>query len=248
MNFKVSLDVFSGPLDLLLYLVKKHEVDVTEVPIAVIAKEFCDHLAVLEVLSIEQVGEFVELASVLLEIKARALVPRPEEQEDEAIEPVREDLVQRLLEYKQYRDAATLLEDRARQWELRFPRIHADEPPARSGPAEVTIADVHVWDLVGAMTRVLAKREKRRPRQIVHDDTPIEAHIERLERLVAEQGRVAFSSLFDDDMNRSQLVGIFLATLELVRRGKLSTSQEALFDEIWLLPRTPTAAEPASPA
>ena len=246
MTFKVSLDVFSGPLDLLLYLVKKHEVDVTEVPIAVIAKEFCDHLAVLEELSIDQVGEFVELASVLLEIKARALVPRPEEQEQE-IEPVREDLVQRLLEYKQYRDAATLLEDRARQWELRFPRIQAEEPQARGGPAEVTIADAHVWDLVGALARVLAKQEKRRPRQIVHDETPIESHIERIERLVAERGRVAFSSLFDDDMSRSRLVGIFLATLELVRRGRLSTRQEGLFDEIWLQPRTPTAAEPAAP-
>ncbi len=233
MDFKVSLDVFSGPLDLLLYLVRKHEVDVTEVPIAVIAREFCEHLAVLEGLSIEQVGEFVELASVLLEIKARALVPRPEEQE-EAVEPVREDLVQRLLEYKQFRDAAALLEDRARQWELRFPRIHVDDQSPRAAPAEVTIADAHVWDLVGALGRVLAKREKRRPRQIVQDDTPIETHIARIERLVEEQGRVAFSSLFDDDMPRVRVVGLFLATLELVRRGRLVTQQDIPFDEIWL--------------
>lgn len=235
MDFKVSLDVFSGPLDLLLYLVKKHEVDVTEVPIAVITKEFCEYLTVLEDLSIEQVGEFVELASVLLEIKARALVPRPEEQEEE-VEPVREDLVQRLLEYKQFRDAAALLEDRARQWELRFPRIHADDLPARAAAAEVMIGDAHVWDLVGALSRVLAKKDKRRPRQIVHDDTPIETHIDRIERLVAEQGRVAFSSLFEDDMPRVRMVGIFLATLELVRRGKLATRQDILFDEIWLHP------------
>ncbi len=247
MDFKVSLDVFAGPLDLLLYLVKKHEVDVTEVPIALIAREFCEHLEALEELSIDQVGEFVELASVLLEIKARALVPRPEETE-EPVEPVREDLVQRLLEYKQYRDAATVLEDRARHWELRFPRIPADEPASRSGPAEVTIADVHVWDLVGALSRVLAKREKRRPRQIVHDDTPIETHIERIERLVAEQGRVAFSTLFDDDMPRSRLVGLFLATLELVRRGRLATRQDDLFEEIWLEPRPATPASPPTPA
>jgi len=247
MNFKVSLDVFSGPLDLLLYLVKKHEVDITEVPIAVIAQEFCAHLSVLEELSIEQVGEFVELASVLLEIKARALVPRPEEQE-EVVEPIREDLVQRLLEYKQYRDAAALLEDRARQWELRFPRIHADEPPPRAAPAEVTFGDAQVWDLVGALGRVLSKQEKRRPRQIVHDDTPIESHIERIERLVAEQGRVAFSSLFDDDMPRARVVGIFLAALELVRRGRLATRQDALFQEIWLQPPGGEPAEPPTPA
>jgi segregation and condensation protein A len=241
-EFKVAIDVFSGPLDLLLYLVKKHEVDVTEVPIATIAAEFVAYLDVLEDLAIDQVGEFVDLASVLLEIKARALVPRPEETE-EPVDLVREDLVQRLLEYKQYRDAATLLEDRARQWELRFARQVAEQPAGRPGPAEVAIADAHVWDLVGAMTRVMAKREKRRPRQIVHDDTPIETHAARIETLVAEQGRVAFTSLFDDDMPRSRIVGIFLAALELVRRGRLSTRQEQLFDEIWLEP-----APPRSPA
>ena len=246
MEFKVETDVFAGPMDLLLYLVKKHEVDVTAVPIAKIASEFVSYLDVLEDLAIDQVGEFVDLASLLLELKARALVPRPEETE-EPVELVREDLVQRLLEYKQYRDAAVLLEDRARQWELRFTRTAADEAAARGEPAEVTIGDVHVWDLVGAMSRVLRKREKRRPRQIVHDDTPLESHIERIERLVAERGRVAVSSLFDDDMPRSRLVGIFLAVLELVRRGRLGTRQEQLFEEIWLQPPAAPAATPATP-
>jgi len=245
-EFKVETDVFSGPMDLLLYLVKKHEVDVTAVPISQIATEFVAYLDVLEDLAIDQVGEFVDLASLLLELKARALVPRPEETE-EPVELVREDLVQRLLEYKQFRDAATLLEDRARQWELRFTRSATDEAAARGEPPEVTIGDVHVWDLVGAMSRVLRKREKRRPRQIVHDDTPIETHMNRIEALVAEQGRVAFTTLFDDDMPRSRVVGIFLAVLELVRRGRLGTRQERLFDEIWLQPPAAAPAPPASP-
>jgi len=246
MEFKVATDVFSGPMDLLLYLVKKHEVDVTQVPIARIAEEFVAYLDVLEDLAIDQVGEFVELASVLLEIKARALVPRPEEQPQETVEPVREDLVRRLLEYKQYRDAAVMLEDRARQWELRFPRLVSDEPARSAGPVEVTIGDVQVWDLVGAMARVLRKRERRKPRQIIQDDTPIEVHIERVDALVHDRGRVAFSELLDPDMPRSRLMGIFLAVLELTRRGRLSTRQDRLFDEIWLEPRE-TAAAPAAP-
>ena len=159
---------------------------------------------------------------------------------------LREDLVQRLLEYKQYRDAAAVLEDRARQWELRFARTPADEAAARGAPPEVTIGDVHVWDLVGAMARVLRTRERRRPRQIVHDDTPIEVHIERVESLVKEKGRVAFAELFEDDMPRSRIVGIFLAVLELVRRGRLATRQESLFGEIWLgLPAPPASTESA---
>ena len=235
MEFKVALDVFSGPMDLLLYLVKRHEVDITQVPLAKIAEEFVAYLDVLEDLAIDQVGEFVDMASLLLEIKARELVPRPEETEP-PIETVREELVSRLLEYKQYRDAAVLLEDRAREWELRFPRIATDETVQRGPPAEVTIGDVHVWDLVGALARVMRKREKRRPRQIVHDDTPLEVHADRVAAIVREKGRVAFSELFDPDMPRTRIVGIFLAVLELTRRGRLRARQDQLFDEIWLEP------------
>ena len=244
-EFKIALDVFAGPMDLLLYLVKRHEVDITQVPLAKVAEEFVAYIDVIEDIAIDQVGEFVELASVLLEIKARELVPRPEETE-EPVETIREELVSRLLEYKQYRDAAGLLEDRAREWARRFSRGAAADPSPRGTPVEVTIGDVHVWDLVGALTRVMRKREKRRPREIVQDETPIEVHIDRIEALLAENGRVTFSGLFDADMPRTRIVGIFLAVLELVRRARLRVRQDRIFDEIWLelapttLPRDPT--------
>ena len=237
-EFKVALDVFAGPLDLLLYLVKRHEVEITEVPIARIAEDFLGYIDVLEVLAIEQVGEFVELASVLLEIKARALVPRPEETEA-PVEEVREDLVRRLLEYKQYRDAAVMLEDRARRQEQRFPRLDTSDDPGPSPPREVAFAEAQVWDLVAAMSRVMKKRQARAPRQIVHDDTPIEVHMERIEGLLAERDHLAFSELFEDEMHRMRVVGIFLAVLELVRRGRVTTRQEQLFDELWLAPLEP---------
>jgi len=157
--------------------------------------------------------------------------------------------VRRLLEYKQYRDAASMLEDRARRQESRFARHPVEEQAGGGGePPPTPVADVHVWDLVGAMSRVLARREKRRPRQIVHDDTPIELHIERVESLVNEQGRVAFSALFDDDMTRARVIGIFLAVLELVRRGRLAARQDRLFDEIWLEPARPGPAQRQEPA
>ena len=246
MEFKIALDVFAGPMDLLLHLVKQHEVDVTRVPLARIAEDFVAHLEVLEDLAIDQVGEFVELASILLEIKARELVPRPEET-PEVVEPVREELVRRLLEYKQFRDAAVVLEDRAREWELRFTRAGGGEA-ARGGTPEVTIGDVHVWDLVGALSRVLRKREKRRPRQIVQDDTPIETHIARVEAALAERGSLAFSTLFDESMPRVRIVGIFLAVLELVRRGRLRARQDRVFGEIWLEPAVAApAAAPRTP-
>jgi segregation and condensation protein A len=237
-EFKVALDVFAGPLDLLLYLVKRHEVDIADVPLSKITEDFLGYIEVLEALAIEQVGEFVELASVLLEIKARALVPRPEETED-PVDEVREDLVRRLLEYKQYRDAAVLLEDRARRQEQRFPRLDTSDDPGPTPPREVAFAEAQVWDLVAAMGRVMKKRQARVPRQIIHDDTPIEVHIARIEDMLLERPQLAFSELFEDEMPRMRVVGIFLAILELVRRGRVTTRQEQLFDELWLAPMPP---------
>jgi len=233
-EFKVETDVFSGPMDLLLYLVKKHEVDPTAVPIARITAEFLAYIDLLEELAVEQVGDFVELASVLLEIKSRALVPHAAPEDEPAVEPIREDLVRRLLEYRKFRDAAAVLEDRARQWELRFTRLPAARTPDGEQRPPIAIVDAQVWDLVGGLGRVLAKRERRRPRQIVHDDTPLEVHTERIERLLRERGRLAFVDLVDDDMERPRVIGIFLAVLELVRRGRLATLQDRLFGEIWL--------------
>jgi segregation and condensation protein A len=110
-----------------------------------------------------------------------------------------------------------------------------------------------VWDLVGALGRVLRRREARKPRQIIHDDTPIEVHIERVEAAVRDQGTVAFTTLFEepaggDGMPRSRVVGIFLAVLELVRRGRLATRQDRLFDEIWLSAAQRPAVPLESPA
>ena len=114
-DFRVELNVFKGPLDLLLYLVRKHEVDVTDVPIAEVLEQYLEFLEIIEQLKIDEVGDFLDLASTLTEIKSRLVLPRLEEVGEE-IEDPRDELVQRLLEYKQYRDAAMMLENRARGW------------------------------------------------------------------------------------------------------------------------------------
>ena len=107
-DFRVELSIFRGPLDLLLYLVRKHEVDVTDIPIAEVLDQYLEFLEIIEHLNIDEVGDFLEVASTLTEIKSRLILPRVEEVEEE-IEDPRDELVQRLLEYKQYRDAAMML-------------------------------------------------------------------------------------------------------------------------------------------
>lgn len=110
MSFRVALEIFRGPLDLLLYLVRKHELDVMDIPVAPIANQFLEHLEVLQELDVNAVGEFIEMASTLLEIKSRMALPVGEEEAEEVENP-REELVERLLEYKTFRDAASLLEE-----------------------------------------------------------------------------------------------------------------------------------------
>ncbi len=156
MIFRVDLDVFRGPLDLLLYLVRKHELDITEIPIAPIAEQFLDYLAVLEQLDVNAAGDFLEMASTMIEIKSKMLLPRTDEEEtDEAWDDPRQQLVQQLLEYKQYRDAASVLEERGRTWSQCYTRLASDLPPREINPGEQPIQEVELWDLVSAMGRVL---------------------------------------------------------------------------------------------
>src|SRR5688572_9647103 len=116
MDFRVELDSFRGPLDLLLYLVRKHEMEITDIPISVIAEQYLAHLDVLTALDVNAVGDFLDLASSLIEIKSRLVLPRGGE-EEEVWEDPRHELVERLLEYKKYKDAASMIEERSRDWQ-----------------------------------------------------------------------------------------------------------------------------------
>ncbi len=131
-DFRVDLSVFRGPLDLLLYLVRKHEVEITDIPIAAITDQYLQYLAVLEQLDVNMVGDFLAVASLLIEIKSQQVLPRSDEVEGELEDP-RQELVRRLLEYKKYRDAASMLEERSRDWQQRYPRLGSDLPHHSAG-------------------------------------------------------------------------------------------------------------------
>jgi segregation and condensation protein A len=235
MAFRVELEIFRGPLDLLLYLVRKHEVEIVDIPIAPITQQFLDHIAVLQQLDVNAVGDFLDMASTLMEIKSRMVLPRHEEEEQPLDDP-RQELVARLLEYKKFKDAASMLEERSRTWQEHFPRLSNDLPPRERDLAAEEIQEVELWDLVGAFGRIMRDNQTTHASSIVYDDTPIHVYMERILARLAEEGRLAFSSLFEPGMHKSALVGIFLATLELVRHHGLLTDQPDLFGEIWLTP------------
>ncbi len=247
MEFRVELDGFRGPLDLLLYLVRKHEVDVVEIPITAILDQYLEYLAILERLDIAAVADFVAVASTLIEIKSQEVLPHGDEV-DRPLDEAHRDLVVRLLEYKEFRDAATVLEERGLAWQQQFARQESDLVEGRVDPAEEPIREVELWDLVSAFGRIAREVEAARPANIVYDETPIHVYMARIHAEAAARGRLAFRELFLPGMHRSHLAGMFLAILELARHDRIHLEQDRLFDDIWLLPAAAeTSAAPVDP-
>jgi segregation and condensation protein A len=141
-----------------------------------------------------------------------------------------------LLEYKKFKDAASLLEDRARAWQERFPRVANDLPPRTRDLSEEPLHELEIWDLVSAFSRLMRDRETLRPASIVYDETPIHVYMQRIHGELVSRSRLAFSELFAGGMHKSSLVNIFLAMMELVRHHGARAEQEHLFGEIWLYP------------
>lgn len=235
MDFRVDLDSYRGPLDLLLYLVRRHEVEVMEIPIAAIAQQYMAHLEALDVLDANTVGEFLDIVSTLVEIKSRLVLPRVDE-EEEPIEDPHNQLVEQLLEYKKYKDVASMLEERGRQWQMRYARVADDLPPRRVDPGDQPIHQVELWDLVSAFGRIMRESQATQPSNFVYDETPIQAYMQQIHERLQERERVSFSELFGLGTHKSALIGIFLAVLELVRHHSIRTEQGDGHGEIWILP------------
>jgi segregation and condensation protein A len=233
MEYQVELETFRGPLDLLLYLVKRQEVDICDIPIARVTEQFLDYLRLIEQIDVEWAGDFLVMASTLLEIKSRMLLPRPPETTEEEADP-RLELVRQLIEYKKFKDAAGLLEVQAERQLSRLPRqpLELPNPPA---PAQQPLRRVELWDLVSAFGRLMRETAALQPRQIVMDETPIHVNMERILQRLAGQPRLSFTDLFTPPHSRGRLLGLFLATLELIKGRRIVVEQEEIFGEIWII-------------
>jgi len=235
MDFRVQLEVFRGPLDLLLFLVRKHELNICDLPIALITEQYLTYLDVLQQLDVNEVGDFLENASTLVEIKSQLVLPRGID-EAEAWDDPRDQLVERLLEYKKYKDAACSLDERSRDWQQHYPRLASDLEARSIEPAGQPIKELELWDLVSAMGRIMRESQAITPTTIVYDETPIQVYMQRIHGRLATQGRMAFSELFVPGMHKSAIVGVFLAVLELARHHGVRTEQPDLHGEFWIVP------------
>lgn len=238
-EYRIDTGLFSGPLDLLLYLVRKAEVDICEVSLSKITLGFMEYLEVLDLLDFDFIGDFVVVASTLLEVKSREVLPT----QTETIDAVEEDqsgsdLIARLMEYRRYKEASRLLDERASEWLERYPRLSSDRPTAKRDRSEDRIREVELWDLVSALSRIVRMPDIEREVSIRMDETPMSVFQEQIRARVISEGRVPFSSLFNGEKIQSRIVGIFLAILELIRHEHYCSEQPIDFGEIYILPPT----------
>ncbi len=245
-DYRVNLDIFAGPLDLLLYLVRREEVDIYDIPIAKITDQYIHYIEMLKSLNIDLAGNFLVMASTLMQIKSAMLLPQSETDSalggDDSGDP-RAELIRQLLEYKKFKDAANLLNAAADQTNKRFPRpgtiverLKPDSEP------QIDIEQLSVWDLLEAFDSIVeATGGTRFDVSHIKDDTPIDLYqIEILHRLQTE-GPMCFERIFESKTSRIVMIGLFLAILELIREKLVGAEQQGA--SIYLRPLTEKNAE-----
>jgi len=234
-DYRVNLDVYNGPLDLLLYLIRREELDIYDIPIARITEQYLGYVDMLRAIDPNLAGEFLVVAATLMEIKTRMLLPTAPVEEGEAsdieIDP-RAELIRQLLEYKAFKDAAGDLRDAAEVQARRFGRRPVQpDPPER----ELDLEDVQIWNLLDAFSNILEAIGADKPtHQVIYDDTPIELHAEDILDRLGRDGPMTFRKIFEGRTELTEVLGLFLAILELVRIKKVLARQERNFGEISL--------------
>jgi len=234
-GYRVALDAYCGPLDLLLYLIRKNEVDVNDIPIAHITEQYQRHIELMAEVNVNIAGEFLIMAATLMEIKSRMLLPREEGIEEEEEDP-RAELVRQLLEYKRYKDIARELGARAAQQALKFRRPDQPGPPTETSEEEAaeglhrSLEGVGLWELIDAFAKVLSETSIGPPQaQVVERERPIQEYRRQLLELVESEKEITFASVFAGCNGRDELIAMFIALLELVRLRRLCVQQAGHF-------------------
>jgi len=247
-DYRVNLEIFAGPLDLLLHLVRKEEVDIYDIPIAKITDQYIRYIEILKQLDIDVAGDFLVMAATLMQIKSAMLLPSApgEELGAEDLADPRAQLIRQLLEYKRFKDAANLLAAAADEQGERFARpdtvIEQLKPAAEP---TVDLDQISIWDLLGAFDAIMEATGAKFDMSHITDDTPIDLYqIEILHRLQTE-GPMNFGRIFENRGNRLTLVGLFLAILELIREQLIWAEQPKDAGQIHLRSLTEVPAEEA---
>ena len=241
MSYKVKLDIFEGPLDLLLYLIKKSEIDIHNIPIAQITEQYLAYLELMEILDLNVAGEFLVMAATLMQIKSQMLLPpevAPLEEQEE--EDPREALVRQLLEYQRFKAAAQNLGELATRQQTFF-RRPADGAVAAVVAGEEPFFEASLFDLLTAFSKVVKEIPKETFYQIIKESFTVEEKVRFLRELLQQQEQVTFQELFGAGRSKLELIATFLALLELIRQRFVAARQQGLFGGILLVKREAAA-------
>ena len=241
--YPVKVENFEGPLDLLLHLIKKHEVNIYDIPIALITRQYLEYIDLMQELNLDVAGEFLVMAATLIHIKSRMLLPRPDPSQEDPEEDPREALVRRLLEHQKFKAAAELLHERETLRSAQWTR--ADGPIAQiAGEAPEPEIEVDLFSLITAF-RGVVERAKQRPKMYVPgEQIPIEDRIEQLLARLSETQACGFDELFADLRSRSGMIVTFLAILEMIRLKLIRVFQAGGMGDIRVYKRARPADAP----
>jgi len=232
--YQIKVGEFEGPLDLLLHLIKKNEVDIYNIPIAEITRQYLEYLEILKELNLDIAGEFLVMAATLIQIKSRMLLPPTPEEEDAAqVEDPRAELVRRLLEYQRYREAAQDLTGRQLLGRDTFARKFPAPEVEAMEPLE-EVADVELFELVEAFRKVLSKVTVTRYHEVEADGISIAERISQVLAILHGSDGMSFESLFPDGATRELLVVTFLSMLELCKLKLIRIVQAQSLGAIWI--------------
>ncbi len=231
--YQVQLESFTGPLDLLLHLIRKQQINIYDIPIALITQQYVEYLNIMKTLNLSFAGEFLVMAASLLQIKSRMLLPKEEidDQGEENIEDPREELVRQLMEYEQFKDASVRLSNQERIWRDAFCRdpIFPEEPE----PGEVMpVEDLSLFDLLGALQEVLDRTAAQPFIDVSLDTQTVQERIHTILDQLETEPTLTFDALFEVGFSRSDVIVTFLALLELVRMKLVGLFQGDLFGPI----------------
>jgi len=231
----VKLPRFEGPLDLLLHLIKRDEIDIYDIPIAHITQQYLSYIELMRQLDLEVAGEFLVMAATLMRIKAKMLLPLPAVGEEEEEGDPREELVQRLVEYRQFKEAAGTLKTKEEERRLLYERGML---PGSDEAGPLPLAPATLFDLLDALNRVMLRIPEQAVYAVQAEVYDVEEKMSLIARTVAEQGSVSFLALMQACRARAEVIVTFIALLELVKLGQVGVSQAEPFGDIDIVART----------
>lgn len=238
-NYKIQLPFFEGPLDLLLYLIKREEVNIYDIPIAKITEQYLDTIEMMKELDLEIAGEFILMAATLIQIKVRMLLPKEEELAEEFEEDPRAELVRKLLDYKRFKEVAeSLITIEERQRRL-YPHLNFDWTKTYTQVQEVSneelLKDVSLFDLLKAFKTALDNAPKITTHEVQTTTVTVEEQIDFLNKLLKEKKRLAFSDIIQQINQRIVIIVTFIALLELIKNRHIIVQQAESFGELWII-------------